>query len=356
MMETLASFNSLAIERVQFVDLCPENWKCDQCGNLAKNIIKTIPTYRIDDKSFQGISDTNRHESTGKCPHKFCIGCFENLMIDNRSVKCPIDSLIIPRRAFNEERLDADTILSKEVYCIHRAHGCRKKCPLSDIEVHLKSCIYGLISCPLKCGQGIIIKKLAHHMASECPRRITNCQYCDEDIVIGEKKDHESNCIKRPVLCTYCKRKTLFIDLRKHFEVCPIKPRNCRLTVIGCDFVGVKEEIEKHESEWKNHVEQFAKFMGTKNGNYSDDLKSRLGDFSSEIKCLTEENISMSRTLNRLSIHMENMMRENSSIKQQMMKIEMDSKSRIEKMTREQKMLVDELQRLKRSIIDEAPV
>lgn len=74
-------------------------------------------------------------------------------------------------------------------------------------------------------------------MSSECPRRTANCQFCGDDIPLKDRKDHENNCIKRPVICTYCKRKTLFMDLRKHFEICPIKPRNCRLSIIGCEFV-----------------------------------------------------------------------------------------------------------------------
>src|SRR5699024_2037656 len=48
---------------------------------------------------------------------------------------------------------------------------------------------------------GVTIKSLPSHMATECPRRVISCDYCDEDIVLESKVEHESVCPKKPVIC-----------------------------------------------------------------------------------------------------------------------------------------------------------
>lgn len=154
---------------------------------------------------------------------------------------------------------NVDSILSQEVYCSHKSRGCRKTMVLSELEVgnkksyfylfnnrylfsphlqsHLKSCLYGLVHCPLKCGQGVTIKSLPSHMATECPRRVIACDYCEEDIVLESKAEHEASCPRKPVVCNYCKVKGLLRgELKEHLERCELKPRNCKLIPLGCKF------------------------------------------------------------------------------------------------------------------------
>ena len=91
--------------------------------------------------------------------------------------------------------------------------------------------------CPLKCGQGITIKSLPQHMASLCPRRVVACQYCEEEIALDTKEDHEQSCPKRPVSCMYCHKQTLMQkDLKSHLEKCSHKPENCKLSPLGCNY------------------------------------------------------------------------------------------------------------------------
>ncbi len=74
-------------------------------------------------------------------------------------------------------------------------------------------------------------------MASLCPRRVIACQYCEEDIPLDSKADHEKNCHKKPVSCTYCNNQSLLQgDLKMHLEKCALKPRNCKLIPLGCKF------------------------------------------------------------------------------------------------------------------------
>lgn len=89
----------------------------------------------------------------------------------------------------------------------------------------------------MKCGQGITIKLLPNHMANLCPRRVVSCQHCDEDIPLDNRNDHEKSCPKRPVTCIYCNNNSLVQnEMKMHLEKCPMKPRNCKLEVLGCNF------------------------------------------------------------------------------------------------------------------------
>ena len=113
------------------------------------------------------------------------------------------------------------------------------------LQSHLKSCLYGLVHCPLKCGQGVTIKSLPSHMATECPRRVIACDHCEEDIVLESKAEHEAVCPRKPVVCAYCKNKGLLRgELKEHLERCELKPRNCRLIPLGCKFsVSLKNTV-----------------------------------------------------------------------------------------------------------------
>lgn len=115
-------------------------------------------------------------------------------------------------------------------------------------------------------------------MATECPRRVIACDYCEEDIVLESKAEHEASCPRKPVVCNYCKVKGLLRgELKEHLERCELKPRNCRLIPLGCKFSvsgvcfslkllviffifqGTQSEVEKHESEWTAHMDIFLK-------------------------------------------------------------------------------------------------
>ena len=74
-------------------------------------------------------------------------------------------------------------------------------------------------------------------MASLCRRRIIICQYCEDDIPLDIKEEHEKGCPKRPVSCMYCHKQTLFqMDLKTHLENCSQKPKDCRFKAMGCKF------------------------------------------------------------------------------------------------------------------------
>uniref|UniRef100_T1KZB8 TRAF-type domain-containing protein n=2 Tax=Tetranychus urticae TaxID=32264 RepID=T1KZB8_TETUR len=236
--------------------------------------------------------------------------------------------------------------MEKDVYCSYRSRGCKKICTLRDLKDHMKTCVYGVVSCPLKCGVGVVIKMLPSHMSTECPRRTILCTHCGDDIALQSKKDHESNCHRRPTLCNFCKRKMAFCELKKHYETCLGKPRNCKLALMGCKFVGNKDEVEQHESIWKIHVDLLTKYLH-KNNNYSDDLKLRISDILKIVKELSEENTVLKQNLGTLSSQFQTIIEDNSVLKDKINKMESNFGQTIDSMTEEQKYLASEVQRLR---------
>ena len=67
--------------------------------------------------------------------------------------------------------------------CSVRGRGCGWSGMLGQLDVHLdhdqNNCQHVDIKCPLNCQQTILKNKLEQHMATECVKRDSVCQYCD---------------------------------------------------------------------------------------------------------------------------------------------------------------------------------
>lgn len=260
-METLRGIiPNVLNETVEFIKTCPPKWKCDKCSVIAPSFWRSSSAIatNVYGSHLNGSAINGSNSSLTSCTHKFCGQCLESIFIGVQTAgKCPLDNVTIHKKQMIESVTGVNNILSQEVYCSNKSRGCRKRTVLSELEVHhfawiftellfhyfyaskvhLKSCPYSLVHCPLKCGQGVTIKSLPVHMDVECPRRVISCEHCEEDIVLEAKIEHENNCPKKPVVCNYCKNKSLLkYQLRDHLDKCELKPRNCRLVPLGCKF------------------------------------------------------------------------------------------------------------------------
>ncbi|KAJ6219402.1 hypothetical protein RDWZM_005214 [Blomia tropicalis] len=311
-METLRGIiPNVLTETVEFTKSCPSKWKCDKCGVITSTLWRssssTITTngygHMNGNSSISSVPSTSSSSLIPYCAHRFCGQCLETIFVGVHTVgKCPLDTVTLHKKQTIETVANVDNILSQEVYCSHKSRGCRKTMLLSELENHLKSCLYGLVHCPLKCGQGVTIKSLPNHMATECPRRVISCNYCEEDIVLESKNEHENVCPKKPVICNYCKNKTLLRgELKEHLERCDLKPRNCRLIPLGCKFSGTQLEVDKHESEWTTHMDIFLKNLLQTGTITQDKPKNRLADVVNIVKNLNAENAELMDRVNELS-------------------------------------------------------
>ncbi|CAG2171733.1 unnamed protein product [Oppiella nova] len=233
-----------------------------------------------------------------------------------------------------DDSANTELILEQEVYCSHKSRGCRKVMALSELETHLKACMYGLVHCPLKCGQAITIKSLPQHMASLCRRRIIGCQYCEEDIAWDTREEHEKSCPKRPVSCMYCHKQTIIQkDLKSHLENCSLKPTNCRLKPLGCKYMGTQLEVDEHEAIWSTHMDIILKYILQNNNiNGQDKSKNRMADVVQIVKNLNSENSELTDRVNELSERVESLETTNKSLTEQLTKLETIQKADIASM------------------------
>ncbi|CAG2104050.1 unnamed protein product [Medioppia subpectinata] len=229
----------------------------------------------------------------------------------------------------------AELILDQEVYCSHKSRGCRKVMALSELDTHVKACMYSLVPCPLKCGQAITIKSLPQHMASLCRRRIALCQYCEEEIAWETKEEHENSCPKRPVSCMYCHKHTIIQkELKFHLDNCPLKPTNCRLRPLGCKYMGNQLEVDEHESIWSTHMDIILKYILQNNNinGQQDKSKNRMADVVQIVKNLNSENSELTDRVNELCERVESLEATNKTLTEQLTKLETIEKADIASM------------------------
>ncbi|KAH9401295.1 TNF receptor-associated factor 4 [Tyrophagus putrescentiae] len=335
-METLRGIiPSVPTETVEFTKSAPTKWKCDKCGVITGSLWRCSSAltngYGAHLNGGGGGNSTSSSSLVPYCAHRFCGICLETVFLGVQTVgKCPLDAVTVYKKQMIETVANVDSILSQEVYCSHKSRGCRKTMLLSELESHLKSCLYGLVHCPLKCGQGVTIKSLPSHMATECPRRVIACDHCEEDIVLESKAEHEAVCPRKPVVCAYCKNKGLLRgELKEHLERCELKPRNCRLIPLGCKFSGTQSEVEKHESEWTAHMDIFLK-NALQNGTITQDKpKNRLNDIVNIVKNLNAENAELMDRVNELTEKVEALEESNRRLTEKLSKHETVQKADI---------------------------
>ena len=121
------------------------------------------------------------------------------------------------------------------VYCSNKSRGCGKDMLVGELQDHLQVCQYVEVTCSYGCGESLLRKDLKDHEENQCPKRPTNCEYCNDS---GEFKfitsaEHLESCPDYPVECPkQCKdgeevRRVKRKDLAKHSKVCPLEPVEC---------------------------------------------------------------------------------------------------------------------------------
>merc|ERR1712228_578751 len=152
---------------------------------------------------------------------------------------------------YNEEKHNDDATNPHKKRKLNEQNS--KLCPwtgrYSDLEKHIKkcswrsvqcSCCYQMIlqnnlekhhdECPLfpmqcdKCGEsGIDRKDMADHITKYCPKRVIECNLCQQRMYKNEKEYHDENICPEAVIdcgfhCCGCKEKMKRRDHMKHLQ------------------------------------------------------------------------------------------------------------------------------------------
>ena len=186
------------------------------------------------------------------CYNIYCKTCLETLQEKGQDFNCPTCREPLTGNYFKDGRAERE-IQSLRVYCSNTDSGCQWVGTINDIEAHLNSCPYQLIPCTNECGAEVLRMYLDDHIEEECPKRIVECEYCEEEGThqLITSSSHLDECPDYPVKCSNeeCSKKIPRRLLASHNETCPKAIITCEYNTVGCNKIMKREEQEEHNKE-----------------------------------------------------------------------------------------------------------
>ena len=183
------------------------------------------------------------------CSNIYCKTCLQQLKDKGSEFNCPTCRKPLTGNYFKDGRAERE-IKSLRVYCSNTDSGCQWVGTINDIEAHLNSCPYQLMHCTNECGEDVRRSELGEHLTENCPKRLVNCQYCQEEVPyqLETGSSHLDEC---PVKCSNeeCSKKIPRRLLASHNETCPKAIITCEYNTVGCNKRMKREEKEEHNKE-----------------------------------------------------------------------------------------------------------
>ena len=125
---------------------------------------------------------------------------------------------------------------------------------MGDLETHMQSCDYVMVQCTNECYVDsepcmVIRKDLSDHLANECSKRQSKCQYCSKKATYADITVHLKTCTTKLVRCPNqkCTYSGSRFMMESHREVCLYERVPCRYAKLGCSETPRRKDIKKHE-------------------------------------------------------------------------------------------------------------
>ena len=188
-------------------------------------------------------------QQTNCCFNILCKSCILQLNCNQQSVNCPICREPLTGNYFKDGIIERE-IQSLRVYCTNTDSGCQWVGTINDIEAHLNSCPYQLIPCTNECGENIRRSTLETHLTENCPKRLVNCQYCEEEGThqLITTSSHLDECLDYPLSCG-CGETVIRRSIESHNQICSQGLTQCQYTTIGCRNSIRRDEVDLHNRE-----------------------------------------------------------------------------------------------------------
>lgn len=123
-METLRGISGVPTETVEFVNLCPDKWKCSKCGVIVTSLwrINQIINNHHHNNNNNSNFNSNSLNSFAKnsfspksssgslspfpCKHRFCSFCLKTLFTGTTAheTKCPFDGAVLRKSQVRIEK------------------------------------------------------------------------------------------------------------------------------------------------------------------------------------------------------------------------------------------------------------
>uniref|UniRef100_A0A7E4W4J1 RING-type E3 ubiquitin transferase n=1 Tax=Panagrellus redivivus TaxID=6233 RepID=A0A7E4W4J1_PANRE len=205
---------------IVFTEELPADVICKKCGQVLRRPLKVEP-----------------------CGHHLCTACLTPEM-----VTCPECAAIIEHEKTTPDKTLQRRIRKLGVQCTYKDNGCPWQGELRQLESHTSLCEFADSLCPNGCGTLIAKGDLDRHIAEDCLKRSTVCEYCKKSIPFKTVKNHLKACpeaiIDCPNGCDLKGRPRRIIN--DHLDICPRKGSVCPFGEFGCDYTGGKANLQKH--------------------------------------------------------------------------------------------------------------
>ncbi|KAK3092356.1 hypothetical protein FSP39_001850 [Pinctada imbricata] len=191
------------------------------------------------------------------CGHRLCLQCIDQALQGRESIPCPAKEegcVDLKCEEINRDSSARREVRALDVFCPFEDRGCKKTLQWKDLQTHEETCEFRPVPCPNYlhgCEVIISYKDVDEHL-KECPYRPYRCQFCNQEVPLALKQQHETEtCPRIPIPCRYeCGINPLpREELEAHLITCPKRPQRCRYHSVGCTFEGTSEEVQQHERD-----------------------------------------------------------------------------------------------------------
>ena len=189
------------------------------------------------------------------CGHVFCKVCLYQAKFysQHTETRCPMDNNPLVLEKITEEDFINRWVRQKRIQCPLKSKGCEWSGELGDCKKHLNTvCLMFRVKCSQGCGAVVMRCELESHTTKQCLMRKVECQYCVEEVCLGEMDEHWSTrCNVYPTPCpNNCQ--TIPVErrnLKRHLEDdCPLSVLPCKYQKYGCEHECSRREMPCHLS------------------------------------------------------------------------------------------------------------
>lgn len=240
--------------------------------------------------------------------HAFCRRCGDLQTDSDNEFICMICGWQGDRSSMTDNAEEWAILEKMKASCPNQKVKCSFNGSFKDVLIHYKCCSYtGQAPCGL-CGALLNRKAHVTHIANECPKRIVQCIFCNDDVEACVKTAHETSCPQRPGTCEHCGQefKAYFKLEQEHYPKCPRMPVFCPYKHLGCTYKAPRFAMADHLS----------------NGSHVSLLVDAICSQQSEIKELKKENATLKEKVRSLENARQESAKENAILKERMRDIE----------------------------------
>lgn len=221
----------------------------DLCGGYECHFVGEIPHDLVCAICLLPARDPQ--QTTCDCGRIYCTVCLTTLR--TISGRCPTCRQTLETFL---DRASGRRVKALKVMCSYRDHACQWTGDLDSLEDHKTRCEYAEIQCINNCGQTLLRGTLDAHLSEHCPLRNYTCPHCQQ---VGKYRevtgDHVREC---PDIRTDCPNPgCTFNSERKNIEThrmeCPKEVVTCPSAKVGCSWMALREELERHNRESIDH-------------------------------------------------------------------------------------------------------